>query len=142
MQISGGAIVRPVLARVIGALAARAEFSVERLADTVLLGDAVSAHDADDFFSGRTEIAIKDGDGTLDLAVFEGASSGLLRQPEIDEISKIIQPGNAAGIFVFENSWAAQLTTALRRSGAQLVASGRIPVPAMLAKLDDIDSQD
>ena len=34
---------KPVLARVIGALAARAEFSVDRLADTVLLGDAVSA---------------------------------------------------------------------------------------------------
>ena len=69
-QISGpGAMVRPVLARVIGALAARAEFSVDRLADTVLLGDAVSAHGADDFSSGRVEVAIKDGDGALDVRV-------------------------------------------------------------------------
>ncbi len=47
MQISDPAIVRPVLARVIGALAARAEFSVDRLSDTMLLGDAVSAHGAE-----------------------------------------------------------------------------------------------
>ena len=67
MQVSGRAIVRPVLARVIGALAARAEFSVDRLADTVLLGDAVSAHGADDFANGRLEVAIWDGDGTLDV---------------------------------------------------------------------------
>ena len=88
MQISGGAIVRPVLARVIGALAARAEFSVERLADTVLLGDAVSAHDAEDFFSGRVEVAIKDGDGTLDVRVgplITGGGERILAQMEIPE---------------------------------------------------------
>ena len=49
MSISAGTFVRPVLARVIGALAARADFSVDRLSDTILLGDAVSAHDAADF---------------------------------------------------------------------------------------------
>src|SRR5262249_27012939 len=36
MAITPGAMVRPVLARVIGALAARADFSVDRLAPTVL----------------------------------------------------------------------------------------------------------
>jgi serine/threonine-protein kinase RsbW len=43
IALTPGTIVKPVLARVIGALAARAEFSMDRLADTVLLGDAVSA---------------------------------------------------------------------------------------------------
>ncbi len=88
MQISGRAIVRPVLARVIGALAARAEFSVDRLADTVLLGDAVSAHGADDFASGRLEVAITDGDGTLDVRLgplVEGGGERILAQMEIPE---------------------------------------------------------
>lgn len=64
-----GAMVKPVLARVIGALAARAEFSVDRLADTVLLGDAVSASGGDDFSDGRVGISISDRTGTLGMRV-------------------------------------------------------------------------
>ena len=88
LQISGGEMVKPVLARVIGALAARAQFSVDRLADTVLIGDAVSAHGSDDFSSGRVEVAIKDGDGTLDVRVgplVEGGGERILAQMEIPE---------------------------------------------------------
>jgi len=69
LQIPPGELARPVLARVIGALAARAEFSVERLSDTVLLGDAVSGHPPEDFPEGLVSIAIRDGDGTLDVRV-------------------------------------------------------------------------
>ena len=82
------------------------------------------------------EIADFDGDGTLDLAVFEGASSGLLGEDDIDEATSIIEPGNSAGILVYENVWAAPFAAALRRGGAQLVASGRIPVQAILAALE------
>ena len=60
---------KPVLARVIGALAARAEFSVDRLADTVLLGDAVSASGGGDFSDGRVGISIKDSAGSLGVRV-------------------------------------------------------------------------
>ena len=77
-----------------------------------------------------------DGDGQLDLAVFEGASSGLLGPDDIEEASSVIEPGNSAGILVYENVWAAPFATALRRGGAQLVASGRIPVQAILVALD------
>jgi len=77
-----------------------------------------------------------DGDGQLDLAVFEGASSGLLGPDDIEEASSVIEPGNSAAILVYENAWAAPFATALRRGGAQLVASGRIPVQAILAALD------
>src|SRR3954447_10102584 len=45
-------------------------------------------------------IADIDGDGELDLAVFEGASSGLLGQDDIDEASAAIEPGSSAGILV------------------------------------------
>ena len=81
-------------------------------------------------------IADLDGDGLLDLAVFEGASSGLLAQDDLDEAGTALEPGSAAGVLVFENVWAAPFAAALRRSGGQLVASGRIPIQAMLAALD------
>ena len=88
------------------------------------------------------EIADFDGDGQLDLAVFEGASSGLIGQDDIDEATSIIEPGNSAGIIVYENVWAAPFAVALRRGGAQLVASGRIPVQAILAALDASEAAD
>ena len=48
----------------------------------------------------------------------------------------MLEPGSSAGILVYENLWAAPFAAAIRRSGGQLVASGRIPVQALLAALD------
>jgi hypothetical protein len=77
-----------------------------------------------------------DHDGSLDLAVFEGVSSGLLDESDIDDAGSVLEPGSSAGVLVYENVWAAPFATAIRRSGGQLVASGRIPVQAVLAALD------
>lgn len=84
-------------------------------------------------------LADLDGDSQLDLAVFEGASSGLLDPEDIDDAGTVLQPGSSAGILVYENVWAAPFASAVRRSGGQLVASGRIPVQALLAALDAAD---
>ena len=81
-------------------------------------------------------IADLDKDGQLDLAVFEGASSGLLGEDDLDEAGGALEPGSSAGILVYENRWAAPLAREIRRGGGQLVASGRIPVQAVLAALD------
>jgi len=81
-------------------------------------------------------IADLDGDGELDLAAFEGASSGLLGEDDIDEAGSVLEPGNSAGILVYENVWAGPFAAAVRRGGGQLVASGRIPIQAMLAALE------
>lgn len=86
------------------------------------------------------EIADLTGDGTLDLAVFEGASSGLLDQDDIDEAGTALEPGSSAGILIYENLWAAPFAAALRRGGARMVASGRIPVPDLVAALDATES--
>jgi hypothetical protein len=71
-----------------------------------------------------------------ELKVFEGASSGLLTEDDTAEAAKALEPGTSAALIVFENRWAAPLASALRRSGAQLAASGRIPVQALLAALE------
>ena len=90
----------------------------------------------------------KDEDGTVgalelsdlgpdaDLAEFEGASSGILGQEDLEEAANALEPGTAAAVLVWENRWAAPVATAIRRGGGQLVASGRIPVQAILAALD------
>ena len=87
-------------------------------------------------------IADLDGDGELDLAVFEGVSSGLLSDEDIEEASGALEPGSSAGILVYENTWAAPFAAALRRGGAQMVASGRIPIPALVAALDALETTD
>jgi serine/threonine-protein kinase RsbW len=69
MSIAAGTFVRPVLSRVIGALATRADFSVDRLSDTILIGDAVSAHDASDFREGTVGIELSDGAGWIGVRI-------------------------------------------------------------------------
>ncbi|WP_217629114.1 DUF6325 family protein [Sanguibacter gelidistatuariae] len=87
-------------------------------------------------------LADLDADGELDLAVFDGVSSGLLGQDDIDEAGAVLEAGSSAGILVYENSWAGPFASALRRGGAQLVASGRVPVQALLASLDAAEQRD
>lgn len=98
----------------------------------------------------------KDSDGsvaTLDLGDldggdaggfgdFEGAASGLLGADDLAEAASVLEPGTSAAVLVWENRWAAPVAVALRRSGAQLVASGRIPIQAILAALEAAESTD
>jgi hypothetical protein len=83
--------------------------------------------------------------GDLDAAAaafgeFGGASSGLLDFEDLVEAAGALEPGTSAVVLVWENRWAAPVAAALRRSGGQLVASGRIPVQAILASLDAIEA--
>lgn len=70
-----------------------------------------------------------------EIAIYEGASSGMLGQEDFDEVGNALARNAAAAILVWENAWAAPFAAAVRRSGGQLVASGRIPVQAILAEL-------
>lgn len=74
------------------------------------------------------------------FADFEGASSGLIGDDDLEEAAGVLAPGTSAAIIVWENRWAAPIATALRRSGGQLVASGRIQVQAILAALDAVEA--
>ena len=88
------------------------------------------------------ELADFDLDGELDVALFEGASSGLVGQDDLNEMASVLEPGSSAGLLVYENVWAAPFAAALRRGGAQLVASGRIPTQAILASLEAMEAAD
>ena len=85
---------------------------------------------------GIIGLADLDHDGTIDLAVFEGVSSGLVSQEDLAEAAPVIAPGSLAAILIFENRWATSFVQALRRGEAQLVAAGYIPQDDLAAALD------
>ncbi|MFG2989716.1 DUF6325 family protein [Streptomyces sp. NPDC048257] len=86
-----------------------------------------------------TAVELQDFGDEVDLTAFAGASSGLLDPSDLEDAGAALEPGNSAGIIVYENTWAAPFARALRRGGAQLVAAGRIPVQALLASLDALE---
>jgi hypothetical protein len=77
-----------------------------------------------------------------ELGHFDGASSGLLGDDDLQEAAAALDPGQAAAVLVWENRWAAPFATAVRRSGGLVLDSGRIPVQALLAALDALESLD
>ena len=106
-----------------------------------ILIDLVFITRGDDGSVAGITIADLDGDGTLDLAVFEGASSGLIDDDDISEAGSAIEPGNSAGILIYENLWAGPFAAALRRSGAELVARGPITVDDMVAAVEAAEAR-
>jgi Family of unknown function (DUF6325) len=84
----------------------------------------------------RIDLTALSGDDVTEISVFDGASSGLFDQDDINATAAVIDPGSIAGMIIYENRWAAPLATALRHGGAQMVAGGHIPVQALLASLD------
>jgi hypothetical protein len=99
-----------------------------------ILDVAFIAKDEDGSVAG-IELADLGEDGAQ-LSVFEGASSGLISDEDVGEAAGALEPGTSAALLVFENSWAAPFVAAVRSSGGELVASGRIPAEDVLAALD------
>lgn len=79
-------------------------------------------------------------EGAIDATLFAEATSGLIDRPDLEEAASVLEPGCSGAVLVYENRWAAPFASALRREGAQLVASGRIPVQGILAALDALDA--
>jgi hypothetical protein len=102
----------------------------------IRLIDLVFFTKGDDGSVAVVEIADFDGDGELDLAIFEGASSGLVAEEDVNEAAAAVEAGSSAALLVYENRWAAPFAAAVRRGGGQLVAFGRIPTQELLAALE------
>jgi hypothetical protein len=105
-----------------------------------VLDFAALAKDEDGRVSGVEVSELASGDEQL--RVFEGASSGLLGDDDLAEAAQALEPGTTAAILVYENTWAAPLAVALRRSGGQLVANGRIPVQQLVAALEALEGSE
>ena len=90
---------------------------------------------AEDGSVAAIDIGAIDGGGS-GWSEFDGASTGLLGDEDIQEAAAALEPGTSAAVLVWENRWAAPVAVALRKSGGQLVASGRLPIQAILASLE------
>ena len=106
-----------------------------------LLDARAVVREADGTFTAAA-IADLDGDGTLDLAVFEGVESGLIDDEDLRQAADLIEPGKVVALLMYENTWAIPFVNAMRRVGAELIASGRIPADEVVAALDALEAEE
>lgn len=71
-----------------------------------------------------------------ELRALETEIAEILAAEDVDQLAAAMEPGSIAGVVVWENKWAAPFGAAARRAGGQLVATGRIPIQAILASLE------
>ena len=93
----------------------------------------------DGTFSGFEAQDLKS-DRIGDFQVFEGASSGLLGEEDVATAAEAIEPGTAAVIIVYENSWAGPFVAAVRRNGGMLIDNQRIPAQDLMDALDTVEA--
>jgi anti-sigma regulatory factor (Ser/Thr protein kinase) len=82
-------VLGPVLARIVGAIAARRDVTIDRLSDAVLLTDAISADAPERFVDGQVRVDLSDGDHGIDLRIGpmeSGAGEGLLRSLALPQL--------------------------------------------------------
>lgn len=111
---------------------------VER--DLIRVLDLVFVRKDDDGSLAGVEVENFGFAGEVDVTLFAEARTGLIDRSDLEDAASVLEPGCSGAILVYENRWAAPFASALRREGAQLVASGRIPVQGILAALDAFDS--
>lgn len=111
-------------------LSALTESGVVRVLDLLLLkkdlDGTVEGFELHDF--GPDEIG--------GLRELEGELAMLLAEQDLEAIGAAIEAGSVAAVLVWENTWAGPFGSAVRRSGGQLVASGRIPIQALVAAIE------
>ena len=107
---------------------------VER--DLVRILDLVVLKKDEDGELEAFELADLDESEIGELRSMEAELATLLSEEDVNAVAAAIEPGSSAAVLVWENKWAAPFGSAVRRAGGQLVASGRIPVQAMLAALE------
>lgn len=86
MNVTAGATARPVIARVIAVAATRAGFSLDRMSDGVLLGDAISSHQPDDFAEERVGVEFEECGPNLCVRVGPFVAGGAERMIERMEL--------------------------------------------------------
>ena len=79
---------------------------------------------------------IDDLDEVDELRALETQIAEILAEDDVVHLAASMENGSTAGVLVWENTWAAPFASAARRSGGQLIASGRIPIQAIAASME------
>ena len=121
--------------------AGASSFTGEMAAELIALSDAGTIRVID------VLILTKDEDGSVDamelsdigelgqLQALEAQLAELLAEDDVVHLAAAMEPGTVAGVLIWENLWAAPFASAVRRSGGQLIADGRIPIQAIIASI-------
>jgi hypothetical protein len=88
----------------------------------------------------RLEISELGGEALTSLQVFDGARTGMLGDEDAGIAADVLEPGEAAVLICFENTWAAPFATAVRRNGGRMLAFQRVPAQDVLDTLDALDA--
>ena len=75
-----------------------------------------------------------------DLQAIETELAELLAADDVAHLAVAMEPGSTAGVLIWENLWVAPFASAVRRSGGQLIANGRIPIQAIFASIEADES--
>jgi hypothetical protein len=122
--------------------AGKSNFTGEMAAELVRLVDAGTIRVIDILILTKNE------DGTVDamelsdiedlgpLQSIEAELAELLAEEDVEHLAAAMDPGSTAGVLIWENLWAAPFASAARRSGGQLIATGRIPIQAIIASIE------
>jgi hypothetical protein len=70
------------------------------------------------------------------LQAVEAQLAEFLAADDVEHLAAAMDPGSTAGVLIWENLWAAPFASAARRSGGQLIATGRIPIQAIIASIE------
>lgn len=81
-------------------------------------------------------LEIDDVPGVDEIRALEAQVAEILAADDVENLAAAMLPGSVAGVLVWENTWAAPFASAARRSGGQLIATGRIPVQAIAASIE------
>jgi hypothetical protein len=101
---------------------------------TIRVLDLLILHKAED---GTVEaFELDDLDEADDLRGLETGIAEILAAEDVAHLAEAMENGSTAGVLVWENSWAAPFASAARRAGGQLIASGRIPIQAIVASIE------
>jgi hypothetical protein len=81
-------------------------------------------------------------EGIDELRGLETEIAELLAAEDVAYLAEAMENDSTAGVLVWENKWAAPFASAARRSGGQLIASGRIPIQAIVASIEAEEAEE
>ncbi len=135
----------PVDYLVVGFPAGKADFSgamadeLKKLMDsgTVRVLDLLIVTRAEDGTVEVAEVQDHDESEVGELRSLETELSLLLASEDVERVGADLEPGSTAAVLVWENTWASPLASAIRHSGGELLANGRIPIQAIIAAVEE-----
>ena len=135
----------PVDYVVVGFPADKADFSgamadeLKKLTDsgTVRVLDLLIVSRGEDGTVAVAELRDHDDSEVGELRSLEADVSLLLALEDVEQIGADLEPGSAAAVLVWENTWAGPFASAIRHSGGELIAMGHIPTQALIAAAEE-----